>query len=96
LKPICVSQFRWSSFLIFVSSNNYIHWIIITLEFEIIKSFLVLENTKKNPHMIDAQVLKHIVKYKLPSSIQGSLRWHKFQLQDLLTMVEKLECCISF
>jgi hypothetical protein len=39
--------------------------------------------------MIDAQVLKHIIKFKLPSSSQGSLRWHKFQLQDLLTMVEK-------
>jgi len=39
--------------------------------------------------MIVAQVLKHIVKCKLPLAIQGSLRWHKFQLQDLLTMVEK-------
>jgi len=33
--------------------------------------------------MINAQVLKHIVKFKFPSLIQGSLRWHKFQLQDL-------------
>jgi hypothetical protein len=39
--------------------------------------------------MTDAPVFKHIVKFKLPSSIQGSFRWHKFQLQDLLTMVEK-------
>jgi len=32
---------------------------------------------------------QHIIKYKLPLSIQSSPRWHKSQLQDLLTMVEE-------
>jgi hypothetical protein len=35
--------------------------------------------------MIDVEILGHIVKYKLPSSIQGSPSWHISQLQDLLT-----------
>ena len=39
--------------------------------------------------MNDAKVLQHVTKYNLPSSIEGSPRWHKFQLQDLLAMVEK-------
>jgi hypothetical protein len=39
--------------------------------------------------MTDVEILGHIVKYKLPSSIQGSPTWHRSQLQDLLTMVEE-------
>jgi hypothetical protein len=31
--------------------------------------------------------LGHIIKYRLPSSIQGFPTWHISQLQDLLTMV---------
>jgi hypothetical protein len=34
-------------------------------------------------------MLGYIIKYKLPSSIQGSHTWHISQLQDLLTMVEE-------
>jgi hypothetical protein len=34
-------------------------------------------------------VLQHITKYDLPSSIQGTPRWHRSQLQDLLAMVEQ-------
>ena len=41
------------------------------------------------PHMTEQDVLQHITKYNLPSSIQGTPRWHKSQLQDLLAMVEK-------
>ena len=39
--------------------------------------------------MNDAEVLQHVTKYSLPSSIEGPPQWHKSQLQDLLTMVEK-------
>jgi hypothetical protein len=39
--------------------------------------------------MINAQIFGYIIKYKLPSSIQGSHTWHISQLQDLLTMVEE-------
>ncbi len=38
--------------------------------------------------MTYAEILGHIVKYKLPS-IQGSFTWHRSQLQNLLIMVEK-------
>ncbi len=34
-------------------------------------------------------MLGYIIKYKLPSSIQGFHTWHISQLQDLLTMVEE-------
>ncbi len=44
---------------------------------------------KDYPHMTDEQILQHKVKYKLPSSIQGSPRWHQSQLQHLLTMVQE-------
>ncbi len=48
--------------------------------------------TKINyPHMTDEQILQHRVKYKLPSSIQGSPQWHQSQLQDLLTMVQEFK-----
>ena len=39
--------------------------------------------------MTEQDVLQHITKYNLPSSIQGTPRWHKSQLQNLLAMVEK-------
>ena len=49
-----------------------------------------IKQTKQtHPNMNDAEVLQHVTKYNLPSSIEGSPRWHKFQLQDLLAMVEK-------
>ena len=41
------------------------------------------------PHMTEHDVLQHITKYNLPSSIQGTPRWHKSHLQDLLAMVEQ-------
>jgi len=41
--------------------------------------------------MTDVEILGHIVKYKLPSSIQGSLTRHRSQLQDLLTMIEEFD-----
>ena len=40
------------------------------------------------PHMTKQDVLQHITKYNLPSSIQGTPRWHKSHLQDLLAMIE--------
>ena len=39
--------------------------------------------------MNEAEVLRHVTKYNLPSSIEGSPRWHISQLQNLLAMVEK-------
>jgi hypothetical protein len=39
--------------------------------------------------MINAEIFGYIIKYKLPSSIQGSHTWHIYQLQDLLTMVKE-------
>ena len=39
--------------------------------------------------MNDVEVLQYVIKYNLPSFIEGSPRWHKFQLQNLLAMVEK-------
>ncbi len=44
---------------------------------------------KDYPHMTDKQILQHKVKYKLPSSIQGSPRWHQLQLRHLLTMMQE-------
>jgi hypothetical protein len=41
----------------------------------------------KHPTMIELDVINHIVKFHLPSKLQGSPRWHKSHLQDLLTMV---------
>jgi hypothetical protein len=37
----------------------------------------------------DAQIFEYIVKYRLSSSISGSICWHQSQLQDLLTMVQE-------
>jgi hypothetical protein len=37
----------------------------------------------------DAQIFEYMVKYRLPSSILGSICWHQSQLQDLLTMVQE-------
>ena len=42
-----------------------------------------------HPHMNEAEVLQHVTKYSLPSSIEGTPRWHKSQLKDLLAMVDK-------
>ncbi len=39
--------------------------------------------------MTNTQIFQHIIKFKLPSSIQSSPKWHKSQLQDLLIMVEE-------
>jgi ATP-dependent DNA helicase PIF1 len=39
--------------------------------------------------MTNTQNFQHIIKYKLPSSIQSYPKWHKSQLQDLLTVVEE-------
>jgi ATP-dependent DNA helicase PIF1 len=44
---------------------------------------------KYYPQVNDAQILQHIVKYKLSSSIQGFPWWHQSWLQDLLTMVQE-------
>ena len=40
-------------------------------------------------HMNEAEVLQHVTKYSLPPYIEGTPRWHKSQLKDLLTMVDK-------
>ena len=49
-----------------------------------------IKQTKQaHPNMNDAEVLQHVTKYSLPSSIEGPPQWHKSQLQDLLTIVEK-------
>jgi hypothetical protein len=39
--------------------------------------------------MIDAEILGYIIKFKFPSSIQGSPTWYISQLEDLLKMVEE-------
>jgi hypothetical protein len=39
--------------------------------------------------MSKSKVIQHITKYNLLASLQGTPRWHKPQLQDLLAMVEK-------
>jgi hypothetical protein len=44
---------------------------------------------QKHPHMSESDIIRHITKYNLPASLQGTPRWHKAQLQDLLAMVEK-------
>ena len=41
--------------------------------------------------MNEAEVLQHVTNYSLPSSIEGTPRWHKFQLKDLLAMVDKFK-----
>jgi hypothetical protein len=44
---------------------------------------------QKFSHMTNTQISQHIMKYNFPSSFQSSPKWHKSQLQDLLTMIEK-------
>jgi hypothetical protein len=39
--------------------------------------------------MSEPEVICHITKYNLATSLQGTPRWHKAQLQDLHAMVEK-------
>ena len=41
--------------------------------------------------MNEAEVLQYVIKYSLPSFIEGTLRWHKSQPKDLLVMVDKFE-----
>jgi hypothetical protein len=49
-----------------------------------------IKQTKQDhPNMNDTEVLQHVTKYTLPSYIEGSPRWHKSQLQNLLAMVKK-------
>jgi hypothetical protein len=49
-----------------------------------------IKRTKQmHPHMSEPEVIRHVIKYNLPTSLQGMPRWHKAQLQDLLAMVEK-------
>jgi hypothetical protein len=43
----------------------------------------------QNPTMSKIDIINHIVKFHLPSKLQGSPRWHISYLQDLLTMVAK-------
>jgi hypothetical protein len=45
---------------------------------------------QKFPHMTYVQNFQHIIKYKLPSSIQSSPRWHESQF----TRSINLECFI--
>jgi hypothetical protein len=42
-----------------------------------------------HPQMSEPEVIRHVTKYNLPTSLQGTPRWRKAQLQDLLAMVEK-------
>ena len=42
-----------------------------------------------HPNMNEAEVLQHVTKYNLSSSIERAPRWYKSQQQDLLAMVEK-------
>jgi len=44
----------------------------------------------KFPHMTNAQIFQQIIKYKIPSSIQSSPRWHKSQF----TRSINLDCFI--
>ncbi len=39
--------------------------------------------------MLEVDIINHIVKFHLPSKLQGSPKWHKSHLQSLLTMVAK-------
>ena len=48
-----------------------------------------IEQTKYGHlNMNEAKLLQHVIKYNLPSSIEGSPRCHKSQPQDMLAMVE--------
>ncbi len=42
-----------------------------------------------NPKMTKQDVVKQVVHYNRPTNIQGTLWWHKTQLQNLLCMVEQ-------
>jgi hypothetical protein len=63
--------------------------------YDIHQSIQLLQHTLKdvekikleNPMMIELYVINHIVKFNLPSKLQGSPRCHKSHLQGLLTMV---------
>lgn len=45
---------------------------------------------KKQPDASDQEILKHVLKHSVPSSMPGTPSWHYSHLQDLLLMVEEL------
>jgi hypothetical protein len=70
--------------------------------YDICQSIQLLQHTSKtclennvekikleNPTMPQLNAINHIVKFHLSSKLQGSPRWHKSHLQDLLIMVTK-------
>jgi serine/threonine-protein kinase RIO1 len=50
----------------------------------------------QNPTMSEVDIVNHIVKFHFPSKLQGSPKWHKSNLQDLLTMVHSKVWYTSF
>jgi len=48
---------------------------------------------KKRPDICEQDTYKHLLTHHVPHTIAGSPRWHKRQLQDLLTMVDAWGLC---
>jgi hypothetical protein len=49
----------------------------------------IKQTQRAHPHMNEAEILQHVTKYSLLFSIEGTPRWHKSELKDLLAMVDK-------
>jgi len=61
---------------------------------QILQTYVDKEIKQIHPNMNDAEVLQDVKKYNLSSSIDP--RWHEFQPQDLLAMIERFRMPIIF
>jgi hypothetical protein len=48
----------------------------------------IVAQRKKTPNATEVQLIKKVIKYKLPESLTSSPRWQRAQLYDLLAMVD--------
>eukprot|EP00198_Chlamydomonas_reinhardtii_P006415 XP_001695751.1 predicted protein [Chlamydomonas reinhardtii] len=49
----------------------------------------IADYRKRHPDASDAKLIKHIIKYSLPSTMPNTPSWHRRNLQDLLALVDR-------
>ena len=49
----------------------------------------IAEYRKRHPDANDEKLIKHIIKYSLPSTLPNTPSWHRRNLQDLLALVDR-------
>jgi hypothetical protein len=43
---------------------------------------------KQHPNATDQQAMQHVMKFKVPCTVEGAPQWYRTQLSDLLAMVQ--------